>query len=207
MNEQNLVDEPHFVDGAPHANIGLKDIVNSISFESSEEELRMAFDKLIKEINFILNIPPINKEILIFKSSDIQTDNITGKHLFEVGAIRSRENNSIIIEFLNEKPEFFRVFFLREAYRTFVPQSLNRFLKVMAMIHQIVLNDLEETKEAEQWIKLMKKTVIDAAYVESELDKTEKFLKQKPYKGSRTPVSFFFDYLEENSEQNQLIEL
>jgi len=164
----------------------IKEIINN---------LNLVFNELIQEIKLYINLELVYSDVEVDRTKS-SNDLIYSTINFGVKKTYYKELLSISI--FNNYNKFIHFILLKEAYKCFIPVELQENEIINVFINQKVEIDLQNSIFIADWSELRRKSVINYEFMEKELDKLEKFLRQESTKNRPSPFKYLFLYIRKN---------
>ncbi|MHA1476615.1 MAG: hypothetical protein ACTSPU_00300 [Promethearchaeota archaeon] len=178
-------------------NLNFDRLINS-SIEDIIKNLDSIFKDIIQEIEISLNLKAVNFRYKM-TYNDQNTHSINSKELFyEIGVERTKTNNFVNITIFKNYKKYLKEIILREAYKCFIPDSLEEEETIHIFITQRLISDLQKLPSIKHWESLIKKKTINYEYRIAEFDRLEKFLKRESTELYDSPFQFFFKFVRKN---------
>jgi len=173
------------------------EILEELSNEKGLSQIQYIFDNLISELGGFLNLEPVYQDITIKLDFEDTFTKEVNQSIFDFGVIRALQNNKLTINISKNHNSFLPFILLREAYYCFVDNKASELVKIC--INQILENDLNRLSASKEWKKLIRDSLVNRDFINSQFDKLQKFFKigaKEPFDSS---IKFFFKEVRENA--------
>ncbi|MBY8988572.1 MAG: hypothetical protein KGD61_08960 [Candidatus Lokiarchaeota archaeon] len=117
---------------------------------------------------------------------------------YKIGVERTKTNNFVNITIFKNYKKYVKEIILREAYKCFIPDSLEEEETIHIFITQRLISDLQKLPSIKHWETLIKKKTINYEFRIAEFDRLEKFLKRESTELYDSPFQFFFKFMRKN---------
>ena len=175
------------------------DFLLNTPVERLVENIESSFYKLLQEIEFYLQLKPIDYRIVISIKDEEKGDSKLLIDIFSIGVERFYSNKVLNIHFYQNFFKFIPIILLREAYRCFIPLQAFQMKTIDIFINQKVTIDLEKLQTIKEWSLLVGNKLIDYEFISREFDRLENFLKRdSSSERFDSPFAFFFKYVRRN---------
>ncbi len=178
-------------------NLDLDRLINS-SIEEVIKNLDSIFKNLIQEIELYLNLEVVYSNFKITYKDEITQSNDSEKIFYEIGVKRTKANDFVAIILFKNYRNYIKEIILREAYKLFIPESLEDEKTIHIFITQRLNSDLKKLPSIKHWESLIKKKTINYEFRIAEFDRLEKFLKWESTGLYDSPFQFFFKFVRKN---------
>ncbi|MFW9879272.1 MAG: hypothetical protein ACFFG0_39850, partial [Candidatus Thorarchaeota archaeon] len=171
------------------------DFLIDISKEELIVNINSIFELLLREIKLYLNLDMVFFEV---KFEFIEDPNNLKTDFINFGLRKTLEKKKLKIFIYNSYKDFLKIILLRVAYKCFVPLELQDNEIINAFINEKVEIDFQNSDFIGDWKELRRKFIISYEFMEAELDRLGKFLKQESTEKSPSPFQYFFLYIRRN---------
>jgi hypothetical protein len=163
-------------------------------------QIQYVFNSIVSELTDYLKLQPLYKEIII-KLVDKNFISDKNASILDFGTKRIFQNKKLILKVNENCQKFLPFILLREAYYSFVPSEASEVVKIF--INQIVENDFDKLSASWEWNKLLRDSLVNRDFIQSEFDKLKKFFKIDAKDPLESSVQFFFKEIREKALLSQ----
>jgi hypothetical protein len=180
-----------------------------IDYETLEElskgkglnKIQKVFNAFIYKLADYLKIEPLYQKIEIKLLGKLNFTKVKNISILDIGVKRVVQNSNLRIEINENIKKFLPFVLLREACYSFIPNEVSDLVKIC--INQIVENNLIKLSNSKEWKTLIRDSLVDKDFIQSQLDKLDKFFKIEAREPLESTSQFFFKKMRENVALSQ----
>ena len=166
----------------------------AISYEKDIKHIQTFFNILLSDLVDTLKLQPIYHNVRLVIEENSKKEETAS--IFDFGVKRIYHDNKIVIKIISYFKDLLPFILLREAYYCFVDKQASELVRIC--INQIVENDLNKLSGFKKWKKLIRDSLVDKTFIDSELDRLQKFFKIEAQAPLESATQYFFDKIREN---------